>query len=196
MRGQDGAAQMVSVDRLPGLIDHEPKGFAAKKDETALDKTDDGRFVVVDAVEDCRQCITTIAMASDHSWQLRLNPLLGRFGTIPGYWLDRAKDRLVLIAVNVQGEKQVGVQIVDLASRESRFYPLPTFRGSPALLAARFLDDGRARVTYTMEGACDQFSPDAPYELPSYQGGPSHKLSLCLATLPAADRNSAQTEAP
>lgn len=192
MRWQNGVAQMVSVSRMPGLIDHEPKGFAAKDNEVALDKTDDERFVLVSVSEDCRQCETTVAMASDHSWQLRLNTLLGSFGMTPGYWLDRANDRLILIAANKQGEKQVGVQILDLVSHESRYYLLPAFRGRPALLAARFIDAGRARVAYTMEGACDPFSPDAPYELPSYQGGPSHRLSLCLATLPAAGNDSTQ----
>lgn len=132
-------------------------------------------------------------MSSDRSWQLRLFPLLSSFGTIPDYYLDRANDRLVLISAGEQGEKQVGVQIVDLASRESKLYPLPTFRGRPALVAAGFLDDGGARVAYTTEGACDPFSPDAPYELPSYEGGgPSHKLSLCLATVPGAGADSAQ----
>lgn len=191
MRWENGVAQPVSATRMPGLITHEPKGFAAKDNEMALDKTDDERFALVLVSEDCRQCDTTVAMASDRSWQLRLNALLGSFGTVPGYWLDRAKDRLILIAANEKGEKQIGVQILDLASHESRFYPLPTFSGRPALLAARFLDDGRALVAYTIQGACDPFSPDAPYELPSYQGGPSRKLSLCLATLPAAGRDSA-----
>jgi Carboxypeptidase regulatory-like domain len=192
MRWVDGVSQAPSVEQLPGLIDHTPTGFAAKDNEVVLDDTDDGRFVVVEVSEHCRQCNTTVVMFSDRTWQLRLNPLLGSFGAIPDYWLDRANDRLILIAASEQGEKQIGVQIVDLVSHESRFDPLPAFRGRPALVAARFLDDGGARVAYTTEGACDPFSPDAPYELPSYEGGPSRKLSLCLAALPAAGADSAQ----
>jgi hypothetical protein len=121
MRWLGDAAQTASVGRLPGLIDHEPKGFAAKDNELAMDKTDDERFAVVIVSEDCRQCDTTMVMTSDHSWQLRLNALLGSFGTIPGYWLDRAKDRLILIGADDQGEKQIGVKIVDLLSHESGF---------------------------------------------------------------------------
>jgi hypothetical protein len=166
MRWLGDAAQPASVERLPGLMD-----------QKALDNTEDQRFVADSVSEDCPQC---------------MNALLGSFGAIPDYWLDRAKNRLILIAADEQGEKQIGVQIVDMSSHESKFYPLPTFRGRPALVAARFLDDGRARVAYTMEGACDPFSPDAPYDLPSYQGGPTHRLSLCLATLPAAGKDSAQ----
>ncbi len=144
MRWQDGLAEVTSVEKLNPIPRIAPDGFQAHEDETVIDNTDDGEFLIVYVSEDCRQCGRTIVLSRQRDWKLPIeNP-------IAGYQLDYKNDRIVSLAENTPNQKtqSIGVQIVDLKSRQKQIVAVPAFRSQPQLVAAQLLSDGRTRLAY------------------------------------------------
>lgn len=182
MRWQDGNAEVASVDRQKAMPNSAPAGFKITDDETVMDKTDDGEFVVVDVVEDCRQCQQTLVLSRQRNWKMKIeDPVFS------GYVLDRAEDLLVTIpAENTRQMPQaMTLEIVNLKTRHQKNYVVPPSRGRSHLLAMQPLSDRKMSVAYTTDGSCDPFGPAVPFDPPAGGPMPMFRESLCIAVLPA-----------
>lgn len=182
MRWQGGNAEVISVDRQKNMSNPAPEGFKTTDDETVLDKTDDGQFVVVNVDEDCRQCQQILVLASQRDWKMKIeDPVFS------GYLLDRAEDLLITIpAENMQQmPPAMTLEIVNLKTRQQKSYVVPPSRGRSHLLAMQPLSDGKVSVAYTTDGGCDPFGPAAPFDPPAGSPMPMFRESLCIAVLPA-----------
>lgn len=181
IRWQDGLAEAEPVETLKAFPSSGPEGFQAHDDETVMDWTDDGEFLVVEVSEDCRQCDQTVVLSRQRDWREDIE------NSLSGYLLDHAHDQLVTVQLN-RGQRNAysaGLRVLDLKSHQARTFLLPAML-DPKLLAEQWLGDGGMAVAYTVQGACDRFGPTAPYDPPAWPGGPpSVKRSVCIARLPA-----------
>lgn len=182
MRWQDGNAEVISVDRQENMPNPAPEGFKTTGNETVLDKTDDGQFVVVDVEEDCRQCQQTLVLSSQRDWKMKIED-----SVFSGYLLDPAEDVLITIpAENTRQKPQtMTLEIVNLKTRQQENYVVPPSGGRSHLLAMQPLSEGKVSVAYTTDGGCDPFGPAAPFDPPAGSPMPMFRESLCIAVLPA-----------
>ncbi len=173
---RDGSAEITSVEKLSRIPSVAQDGFRVHDGENVVDKTDDGKFFIVDVSQDCRQCRPrTMVISRQRNWKIQIqNPT-------DGYSLDHEKDRLVSLFQNI------GVQTVDLKSRRQQIITVPG-EGLSSLVAAQLLSDGRTSLAYTVFGACDPFSPTAPHvRVAGYRAASFTKRSLCIVTAPAQE---------
>lgn len=180
MRWKDGRSEAVSMQTLDTIPDPAPAGFKASDDETVMDATEDGEFVVVFVVEDCKQCGETVLLSRRRDWRLKIED-----DETSGYLLDRTGDRLLTVrsGKNEQGRQAMDLVVLDLKTRRERQYALPASRSQ--LRAMRTLSDDRMVAAYTTEGACDPLGPSAPFAPPAGQPMPPPATSLCIAVIPA-----------
>lgn len=193
MRWQEGTAQVVSVEHRENMPNPGPAGFQAEDNETILDKTDDGEFVVVAVTEDCKQCDQTVVLSRERDWKIQIkDPVFS------GFVLDRADDILVTILPGNSEEatRVMTLEVVDLKSRHEKDYSLPPSGPYAHLLAMQPLGDGRLSVAYTTQGECDPFGPAAPFAPAAGQPMPMPRQSMCFVVLPLPVNTSAQGSAP